>query len=105
MIETSGNIVGLTSLISGIHCHFLNHRDATVKLAYGDPLMNEQFIITSNKLDGELRISLNHTGMYIRVTRDDETVWSHETESFAREDRSDMRKTYIGILNGTIEIA
>lgn len=105
MISTAGNIVGLTALISGIYCHFQHHPDAIVELKYGDPTLNEQFIATSDKLDGELRISMEQTGMYIRVTRDGVAVWWRQQESFEKDDRSDLRKTCIGLLNGTIEIA
>lgn len=101
MINTSGNIICLTALLSGIHVWFLNHPHvANVTLAYGDRTMNEQFVATSDKLNGELRIYMETNRLYITITRDDEVIGTWTYTDFDTEDRSGMRKLCIDLLSG-----
>lgn len=105
MIRTTGNVIALVALLSGIHAHFENRpTEASVELVYGDHQLSEQFIATSDKMLGEVRIYIEQDTIYIKYAHEGATYFADTYTDFDPLHRGLMRKCVIELLNGTVVI-
>lgn len=105
MINTTGNVIALVSILSGIHARFANHPDeANVVLTYGDHQLGEQFVATSDKMVGEVRVYIENDSIHITYSHEGVTYTNEVFREFGPEYRCQMRDYAIDLLNGTVVI-
>lgn len=102
MIRTAGNIIALSTLIAGVHCHFLHHdREIEVVIKAGDHQLGDGIQMTSGACPYKLDVSLEGDELVVSVWEDDVR---HDQIRIIGEsqERSVLKDTVINILKGAI---
>lgn len=105
MLKTASSIIGLVSIVSGIHINF-THRDRNcgfqVNILAGNMAAGENILLTSEKLDGKLWISLpSDDELAIEVWSNDGVLIYREIDACVDvEDRRRLKDVCVQILKG-----
>lgn len=105
MLKTASSIIGLISVVSGVHINF-THRDRNcgfnVNILAGNMAAGENILMTSERLDGKLWISLlSDTELAIEVWSNDGVLIYREVDDCLEvDDRRRLKDVCVQILKG-----
>lgn len=101
MIRTAGNIIALASLISGVHCHFLNHRgEQEVVIKAGDHQLGEGIQMTSNMCPYNLSIRVENDELIVATWEDGALMNLIRIKGECSKERAELKATVVNILKG-----
>lgn len=100
MIRTAGNIIALTTLLSGVHCYFVHHeRSSEVVIKAGNHLLGEGIQLTSDRCTYNLSVSVEADELVVSVWEDGVMMNQLRTEGDS-EGRKELLAKVIKILMG-----
>lgn len=101
MIRTAGNIIALSSLISGVHCHFLNHLgEQEVVIKAGDHMLSEGIQMTSNVCPYNLSVSLEGDELIVSTWESGVLMNQIRIKGEDSKERAELKATVVNILKG-----
>jgi hypothetical protein len=101
MIRTAGNIIALTSLLSGVHCYFLHHeRSSEVVIKAGNILLGEGIQMTSDRCAYRLNVYLEVDELVVSTWHDGAMINQLRIVGDTVEDRRDLLAKVVKILMG-----
>lgn len=104
MITSDSSVIGLVSVVSGLHAYFLNHpSDIVVEIQAGNVLAGETILVKSSVFDGTIYIGIRDQELVVDVWQDYAVMHKIRNTCIDPENRRAVKDELIKILRNEVQ--